>query len=168
MNSAFDPDRRETLSGSAGPDDVSYAFANANLALRVVGRRWGEAGRVEFLLASRLVDKVVLPKMEWAVFAVLSEAAALAPVDSLDAFLSSRQLANRLLQRGVIDSADPMKGIRTVYRLRERLETLPIANAICAMLAAPPNNFASSLIMRDKLLGYRINLHPDDLQMVFT
>ncbi len=124
---------------------------------------------VEFMLAGGLVESFGLPKMQWAVVAILADAAKNAPAGSLDAFVSSRQLASRLRQRGVIARADAQNAIRTVYRLRERLEKFAITNGLSGpALSEPASKFANVLITRDTELGYRINLHPNALEIEFA
>ncbi len=145
---------------------VSYTFPLRDLKLRVVGGRWGAPGMVQFILAGQFVDSVGLPKMQWAVLAILADAATKAPVRSLDAFVSSRQLASQLKERGLVDIADAQNAIRIVYSLRKRLEKFAIAEVFQRFCASEPTSkFANVLITRDKLLGYRINLHPDNLEL---
>ncbi len=142
-----------------------YAFLHSELAIRVIGR-FGAAGKVEFTLAGQLVDAVQLPKGEWAVFAILAAAARGAPDHSIEAYISSKQLATRLRKRNIIEVDDPQIAIRAVARLRKRLGRLEIARLLFEIgVKENPDDFAKLLIERNHLFGYRINLSPDDLYL---
>lgn len=167
MQTNPNPSRRHISSrcSDSVPHMADYAFPQDVVTVRVDGRHFGDHGKVEFTLAGQLVDVVVLPKVEWAVFAILAEAARNAPVHSLDAFISSSQLAYRLKKEGVVAFADPQNAIRSVYRLRKRLGKLKIAELLRGpAVSESAFDFASVLITRG-LLGYRINLPPDDIEL---
>ena len=152
---------------------VGYAIPFRDLQLRISGDGWGAPGIADFLLgplAPSEPDSIVLPKMELAVLAILVEAALDAPPRSSSAFVSSPLLANRLHGRGLVDVAVSHNAIRTVYRFRKRLRKEP--PTIAQRLAWPADSdpvrsFARTLITRDKKLGYRIDLHPDNLELDF-
>lgn len=152
---------------------VGYAIQFRDLQLRVSGDGWGAPGIAEFLLPQLPPDEsdsIVLPKMELAELAILVEAALDAPARSSSAFVSSALLASRLQGRGLVDIPNSHNAIRTVYRFRKRLRQAPPAIAQRLSWPAgsdPVDAFARTVIIRDKQLGYRINLHPDNLELDF-
>lgn len=152
-----------------------YGFSQSEFAIRLIGN-FGVAGTVEFSLAGQVVDSVLLPKGEWAVMAILAATALEAPVQSIEAYHTSKQLAARLKKKSIIKTGDQQIAIRAVSRLRKRLRTLKIATLLSPDdpndvlgddLGDVPFDFANVLIERSNLLGYRLNISPADLQLEF-
>lgn len=133
----------------------------AGITIRVEGR-FGRPGKIEFALAGQPVGSVVLPRMQFAVAAILAKVAKKAPANSPHAYLSYGELAEQLAIQGVTKTANPQSAVKTVQRLRETISDHDIAD-LYWVDAENANDFAYALIERDAQLGYRINIHPENL-----
>lgn len=142
-----------------------YGFGENELSIRVSGRI-GLAGKIEFILAGENAGDVLLPKVQWAALATLALTASKTPVNSIDAFVSSASLASQLFRWNIVEIADPQNAIRTIFRLRKRLAQLAIAGLFAERgRVESPKEFAELLVQRNNLLGYRLNVHPDQLKV---
>lgn len=139
-----------------------------DLTISVIGPGIGTPGTLEFRWAGQLIDSPSLSKLQWAIFAILAVATKYADAGSPDAYTSSKRLANRLKEKNVVDAADPQNAISSVARLRGRIANLAIAG-IYEMKGptGPTDGFGHQVVLRDKHLGYRINIHPDNLELKF-
>jgi hypothetical protein len=146
-------------------ETFEYGFGDSELSIRVSGR-FGLAGKIEFTVSGESAGDVLLPKVQWAALAVLALAASKAPAHSIDAFVSSAQLARQLFHWKIVEIDDPQNAIRTVFRLRKRLSQLAIAGLFAERgRVESQKEFAELLIQRNNLLGYRLNVHPDQLKV---
>ena len=147
---------------------LEYGFGEDDLSVRVSGR-FDFPGKIEFNLAGDNAGDIVLPKVQWAAAVLLAQRASVAPVKSIDAFVSSANLAKQLFDSKIVEVDDPQNAIRTIFRLRKGLAELGIAGLFAERgRVKTRKEFAELLVQRHNLLGYRLNVHPDQLKVDVT
>ena len=128
--------------------------------IRVAGR-YGEGGLVELHCNPHPSVHLVLPKMEWAVFAILAQTAVNWPPGSTLAFQTSKSLAE--LMRSVLadNQVRAQNVIRTISRLRARFNDTGLAEYFAKVdVIESKADFGKTMLEHDAKLGYRISIAP--------
>lgn len=91
---------------------------NTSVGLRVDGEL-GRGGVVEFLQSGLIMERMVLPPIEWAVLALLVESARRLDAEWSDVFVQPDVIVRRLESLQLTDSTDPRVVTKAVFRLRK-------------------------------------------------
>jgi len=131
------------------------------LGVRVDGEL-GAGGIAEFLLNGLIVERLVLPPIEWAVLAMLVQAARSPDAEWTDCFVRPETIVRKLYALSLTDSTDPKVVTKAIFRLRKRLsQNRPLQRIAEDELREP---LETGLIETRRFLGYRITLKAEQLQ----
>lgn len=146
------------------PDARAAEATSADfLSLRVDGEL-GSGGIAEFLQNGLIIERLVLPPIEWAVLFMLVRAARSPDAEWSDTFLGAEKIVWKLGSLGLTGSTDPKVATKAVFRLRKKLsENRQLQRLSVDDAAREP--LGLQLIETRRFMGYRITLAPEQIQI---
>ena len=143
-------------------EDALEYLVSSGFSLHAEGR-WLTGGAVQIFYHSLLVEQLIVPRSEWAVLALLMEAAKSAETGHRAAgFVPTNKLAMELQRRAGLGGGDPENLHRVIMKLRDRLT----GGAAQELAVLKELAWDRDVVEKHPTLGYRLSLPPEAMQLM--
>ena len=139
--------------------------ADQHFGLIAIGR-WKTGGILEIYFESQLLDRVILPQAEWAVVALLVQAAERSKSNWTAAYLNADELTHGLERKTDLQDLDNQKIFTYVYKVRQMLKHTDAAK-LAVHKFGDDVPWPKLLLEKHKRLGYRLSLPPENVRVRF-
>lgn len=149
------------MGSQAGLNPMPY-YASDGFAINAQGR-WLTGGAAQIFYRSKMIEQPIVPTAQWAILAVLIEAAKRAEGENwASGFVTSEALSTKLRRRAGLGDGTLQNLYASVKKLRDRLG----AGTAATFASSLGLQWGRDVIEKHRTLGYRLSVSPGNLLLI--